>query len=249
MNKISKVIHYCWFGRNPLPESAKKCIASWRKFMPDYEIIEWNEDNYDVNKIPYTAEAYAAKKYAFVSDYARFDILYQHGGLYFDTDVEVIKPFYDIVANGSFMGFEVDATTSQCGSVAPGLGLGVNPGLGLYKEILDYYAELHYTENGVIVENGTIVDHTTKIFMRHGLVVKPGIQEVAGIIIYPTEYFCPLDYLTGRMRKTKNTHSIHWYAKTWINNYGPIRTVFTQWFHRIFGVNSFSRLKKLIKRV
>ena len=91
---IPKVIHYCWFGGNPLPESAQKCIASWRKFLPDYEIKEWNESNFDVNAIPYTAQAYAAKKYAFVSDYARFSILYDNGGLYFDTDVEVIRRVY-----------------------------------------------------------------------------------------------------------------------------------------------------------
>ena len=105
---IPKIIHYCWFGRNPLPPLALECIASWRKFLPDYEIKEWNEDNFDVNSIPYTAEAYRQKKYAYVSDYARFCILYQYGGIYFDTDVEVIKPLNDIIAKGNFMGFEQD---------------------------------------------------------------------------------------------------------------------------------------------
>ena len=129
---IPKIIHYCWFGRNPLPESAQKCIASWRKFFPDYEIVEWNEDNFDVRSIPYTAQAYDAKKYAFVSDYARFKILYEHGGIYFDTDVEVIRPFDDILARGAFMGYEIDPKEGDItGYVAPGLGLGVNPGLGL----------------------------------------------------------------------------------------------------------------------
>lgn len=138
---IPKVINYCWFGGNPLPASAQKCIASWRKYLPDYEIKEWNESNFDVNIIPYTAEAYKAKKYAFVSDYARFWILYRYGGLYFDTDVEVIRNMDDIIANGAFMGLEkkqAGATPTQLG-VAPGLGLGVNPGLGLYKELLDVY--------------------------------------------------------------------------------------------------------------
>ncbi|MDE6612292.1 MAG: glycosyl transferase, partial [Muribaculaceae bacterium] len=115
---IPKTIHYCWFGRNPLPESALKCIASWRKYFPDYQIIEWNEDNFDVNAIPYTAQAYAAKKYAFVSDYARFKILYDHGGLYFDTDVEVIKPFDDILERGAFMGFEL-AAPDMAGTTRP----------------------------------------------------------------------------------------------------------------------------------
>lgn len=122
---IPKKIHYCWFGRNPLPESARKCIASWHRYLPDYEIIEWNEDNFDVGSIPYTAQAYAANKYAFVSDYARFKILYEHGGLYFDTDVEVIRPMDDIVAAGPFMGFEVNpCTTRPNGAVNPGVGMG-----------------------------------------------------------------------------------------------------------------------------
>ena len=128
---IPKVIHYCWFGRNPLPESAVKCIDSWRKFMPDYEIKEWNEDNFDVNAIPYTAEAYQMKKYAFVSDYARFWILYQYGGLYFDTDVELIKPIDDIVEKGPFMGIEETCKIIPVNLVGYPL---VNPGLGISVE-------------------------------------------------------------------------------------------------------------------
>ena len=128
---IPKVIHYCWFGHNPLPESAVKCINSWRKFMPDYEIKEWNEDNFDVNAIPYTAEAYQMKKYAFVSDYARFWILYQYGGLYFDTDVELIKPIDDIVEKGPFMGIEETCKIIPVNLVGYPL---VNPGLGISVE-------------------------------------------------------------------------------------------------------------------
>lgn len=105
-NRIPKVIHYCWFGGNPLPSLAEKCIASWRKYLPDYEIKRWDESNFDVNIIPYTKQAYEAKKYAFVSDYARFWILYNYGGLYFDTDVEVIRSMDDIIAAGPFMGCE-----------------------------------------------------------------------------------------------------------------------------------------------
>ena len=103
-SQIPKVIHYCWFGRNPLPPLAEKCIASWRKFLPDYEIKEWNEDNFDVTMNAYIEEAYHMKKYAFVSDFARFYVLYHHGGVYFDIDVEVIKPMDDILAKGPFMG-------------------------------------------------------------------------------------------------------------------------------------------------
>ena len=116
---IPKLIHYCWFGRNPLPKSAIKCIESWKKFLPDYEIKEWNENNFDVNIIPYTKEAYECKKYAFVSDYARFWILYKYGGLYFDTDVEVIKSMDDIIERGPFMGIEVEAKKGVCQNSHP----------------------------------------------------------------------------------------------------------------------------------
>ena len=142
---IPKVIHYCWFGRNPLPESAVKCINSWKKYFPDYEIKEWNEDNFDVNIIPYTKEAYSVKKYAFVSDYARFWVLYRYGGLYFDTDVEVIKSMDDIIERGSFMGVEVPAVVDKVvPSVAPGLCLGSSSGNSIYKSILDLYNGLHF---------------------------------------------------------------------------------------------------------
>ena len=150
---IPKVIHYCWFGRNPLPPLAKECIASWKKFLPDYEIKEWNEDNFDVNIIPYTAEAYKQKKYAFVSDYARFWILYQHGGLYFDTDVEIIRPLDDIIAKGPFMGFELDPDGENSPlkyaprfaySVALGLGFGVERGNRVMERLLNYYQDLSF---------------------------------------------------------------------------------------------------------
>ncbi|MDE6783607.1 MAG: glycosyl transferase, partial [Paramuribaculum sp.] len=141
MSSIPKVIHYCWFGGKPLPKLARKCIRSWKKYLPDYEIQEWNESNFDVNIIPYTAQAYEAKKYAFVSDYARFWILYKYGGLYFDTDVEVIRNMDRIIEAGSFMGCETTCEEAQARggglSVAPGLGLGAPAGSELYKEILD----------------------------------------------------------------------------------------------------------------
>ena len=245
---IPKIIHYCWFGRNPLPESAVKCIDSWKKFFPDYEIKEWNEDNFDVNIIPYTREAYEAKKYAFVSDYARMWILYHHGGLYFDTDVEVIKSMDDIVARGPFMGIEVEATSGTTPLVAPGLGLGVNPGLGLYKEILEYYAPLHFLSEDGSFNQVTVVKHVTNVLVENGLKQTNELQEVAGVWIYPREYFNPLDDNTGKLVITENTRSIHWYTKTWLNKQNPIRTWIVRRIHRYFGNDSLGWLKKLLKK-
>lgn len=212
-NLIPKIIHYCWFGGNPLPELAQKCISSWRKFFPDYEIKEWNEQNYDVNKILYTKQAYEAKKYAFVSDYARFDILYQYGGLYFDTDVEVIKPMDEILKRGAFAGVE---RTGDASSLNAGLGLASPAASPIYKEILDSYKESSFLNEDGTQNLTTVVTRVSDIFKNHGLKDIDEIQTVAGVTVYPVDYFCPKDYITGKMNITQNTHTIHWYDGSWL---------------------------------
>ena len=214
---IPKIIHYCWFGHNSLPPLAIKCIESWKKYFPDYEIKEWNEDNFDVNIIPYTKEAYAAKKYAFVSDYARFWILYKYGGLYFDTDVEVIRPMDDIIAKGPFMGCENEVENNGATALA------VAPGLGLYKDMLELYASLHFVDSAGNYNLKTVVDYTTEVLCRHGLRNISEIQYVGGVYIYPVEYFCPISVKDGKLRITSNTRTIHHYAQSWqspVRKYG-----------------------------
>ena len=208
-----------------MPASAIKCIESWKKYFPDYEIKEWNESNFDVNITPYTAEAYKEKKYAFVSDYARFHILYNHGGLYFDTDVEVISKMDDIVSQGPFMGCEnevVPGADSESLEVAPGLGLGSYPGHALYKEILEMYSGIHFIVNGEL-NLKTVVSYTTEILSRYGLQYVEGIQQCCGIFIYPKEYFCPKDYRTNIMNITSNTRAIHHYSGTWMTFNGRMK--------------------------
>ena len=235
---IPRVIHYCWFGRNRLPKSAVKCINSWRKFFPDYEIKEWNEDNFDVNSIPYTSEAYQARKYAFVSDYARFWILYHYGGVYFDTDVEVIKPMDDIIEHGPFMGIEV-----ECGfqksypMIAPGLGMAVEAGHILYKKMMDYYLDLHFWREGRMLNHETMVPRTTRFLVEMGLQPHNDFQQVAGIYIYPIDYFNPLESLTGRLNKTDRTRSIHWYMASW-QDYSPFRRWLSRVYHRFFNLRN-----------
>lgn len=247
---IPKKIHYCWFGRNPLPESAIRCIDSWRRYLPDYEIIEWNEDNFDVNTIPYTAQAYAAGKYAFVSDYARFKILYEQGGLYFDTDVEVIRTMDDILAAGPFMGFEVNPNPERkCGAVAPGLGIAATPCMALYKSILDYYSQLQFLQSdGSYNMTDAVVNITTRELVKAGLSDATGIQTVADITIYPADYFNPFDDATGRLRKTANTYTIHWFTKTWLN-VSPWRQNISRLAHRIFGTSIFSNIRRVLGNV
>lgn len=225
---IPKIIHYCWFGGNPLPELAQRCIASWRKFLPEYKIREWNESNFDVNVIPYTAEAYRLQKYAFVSDYARFWILYRYGGIYFDTDVEVIRPMDDIIDRGNFMGFEQDPDGENTpGKYAPRYCFGVNPGIGFgiikehpfLKQMLDLYATLSFQpvpEN--IAWYKTIVAYTTEELCRSGLRSVKGIQNVRGINIYPRAYFSPINVITSKCTITEQTYSIHRFTSTWSEN-------------------------------
>lgn len=243
---IPKTIHYCWFGHNPLPKSAIKCINSWRKFFPDYEIKEWNEDNFDVNIIPYTAEAYQVKKYAFVSDYARFWILYHYGGVYFDTDVEVINPMNDIVAKGAFMGIEVEAGKDNAYPlVAPGLGIAVEPKHPFYYKLLNYYLGIHFLNEDGSLNQMTVVRHTSRLLVEEGMISDNQLQCVSGIWIYPKDYFNPLDDFTGRLSITSNTRTIHWYSRTW-QKHSPVKQWLSRMSHRIFGMH-LHYLKKIMK--
>lgn len=237
---IPKIIHYCWFGHGPLPKSARKCIASWKRFFPDYIIKEWNEENFDVNIIPYTSEAYQKGKYAFVSDYARFYILYMYGGIYFDTDVEVIRPMNDIVNRGAFMGME------NIWGINSGLGIGATDRMEIYKEILDFYSNIHFFDDEGNQIEGSVVTHVTNIFLKKGFILEDKLQYISDIWIYPNDYFNPLNDATGQLFVTDNTRSIHWYSKSWIENYGPLRIWTTRFIHRYLGLNSISWIKKYI---
>ena len=242
---IPKKIHYCWFGGNPLPESALKCIESWKKYCPDYEIIEWNESNFDVNCCAYTKEAYEAKKWAFVSDYARFWILYHEGGVYFDTDVEVIRPINEIINKGSFMGCE------KLGRCAPGLGIGCSSDLSIYKEIIDFYQTRHFLKPNGELDLTTVVDYTTDILKKHGWIPSAEIQNVAGITIYTPEYFSPKEYETGKIRITKNTYTIHHFDASWRSDDEKMYRKELNKYTRILGKNiggKFVSLKFNLKK-
>lgn len=226
MKKIPKTIHYCWFGRKPLPEMALKCIASWRKFLPEYEIKEWNEDNFDVNQIPYTAQAYKCGKFAFVSDYARFKIMYEQGGIYFDTDVEVIKPLDDILTKGAFFGIEASNKKLLC---APGLGFACPPGLALCKAMVDYYNKKRFEKSNGKFNLETVVQIFSKILKKNGIRLSLNPIEFEGLYFYPPDYFCPINYYTGETKITENTHTIHHYAASWVNQKDNISLIARIW--------------------
>lgn len=237
---IPKVIHYCWFGHKPLPPLAQKCIASWRKFFPDYEIKEWNEENFDVTINPYTTQAYKQKKYAFVSDYARFKILYDQGGIYFDTDVEVIKPMDDILKKGAFFGLESNTDSFAC---APGLGFACEPKYHLLKEMLDIYNNLHFESSSGNLNQKTIVEYFSEFLLKKGLHPKPGIIKFEKAYIYPPDYFCPKSSEFGKIQISENTRTIHHYAASWIGK----KQRFANLMIRLFGKKLIIKLWNLIK--
>jgi mannosyltransferase OCH1-like enzyme len=207
---IPKIIHYCWFGRNPKPRLAEKCINSWKKYCPDYEIIEWNEDNFDVDKNLYCRQAYEAKKWAFVTDYARLWIIYNFGGVYFDTDVEVIKPIDDFMKNSCYLGFE------NANYVNSGLGFGAEKNHPFVKENMNMYDNIVFLNDDGNYNTTPCPAYTTEILINKGLKqCVSTIQKIEGITIYPVEYFCPKDYLTGRIKKTMNSYSIHHFEASW----------------------------------
>lgn len=210
-NCIPKIIHYCWFGHNEKPEAIKACMESWQKYLPDWEIIEWNEENYDVHKIPYTSDAYNLKKWAFVSDYARCDVLYQYGGVYLDVDVEFIKLLpEEYLEYRGFCGFE------GSGEIGPGLIWGMQKGDKLLRTIMESYQTEHfqYAPDGIYK---TVNTRFTAIMQEMGLQKNNLRQTVDGIVVFPSEYFCAYDTDVKEPNITENTICWHHYYGSWQN--------------------------------
>ncbi len=236
---MNKTIHYFWFGGNEKGKTIEQCIDSWRKYFPDFEIKEWNESNFDVRQNKYISQAYDAKKYAFVSDFARFKILHEQGGLYFDTDVEVITPFYELLELDAFAGFETDEF------VAPGLVLWAKePGNKMLGEILDTYSQLEFINPDGTQNTITICKYFTDLLKKYGLKNDDGtVQKIGSFSVFPKEFFCPFNDLTGVLNKTENTCAIHWYAKSWMSKKDIIRNRITRILHRFLGVDFFRKGK------
>ena len=211
MGKIPKVIHYCWFGENKLPYDAVKCIESWRKYMPDYQIIEWNESNYDIGNCEFVKEACLQKKWAFVTDYARLDVIYNFGGIYFDTDVEAVKPFDELLDNEAFAGFDDDNLINT------GMGFGAAAHNPIIRENKDPYQNIRFINTDGSLNLVTCPYITSDILKRHGAKMNNSYQQLDGITLYPREYFCPLNYYTGKLNKTVHTFSIHNYSMSWVD--------------------------------
>lgn len=234
---IPKIIHYCWFGCGPMPELALMCIESWHRYMPDYEYKLWNEDNFDINCNRYVKEAYEAKKFAFVTDYVRLYALYTEGGIYMDTDVEVLKPYDDLLSLPGFTGYEgskyLPPVTGTMASEA---------GHEWVKEQLDVYDEAHF-----INADGTM-DLTTNTFriaeiMKRGGFVQDGKKQVyKGMHIFPVDYFCPRQ-TTGEILITENTYCDHHFVGSWSEKNS------NNWLLRVFGPKCSVVLIKLKRKI
>lgn len=210
---IPRVIHYCWFGENPKDKAVLKCIRSWKRYCPGYEIVEWNEKNFNVNVIPYTAQAYEHGKWAFVSDYARLKVIYDYGGVYLDTDVELKKPLDTLLSCQGFLGLEKINSVYQ---VNTGLGFGAVRGHPLIKKMLESYHNLSFLRPDGSMDLQPCSERNTRLLRQEGFDGTNRRQIVGEMHILPTEYLCPMDYVTGEINKTKRTVSIHHYQATWL---------------------------------
>ena len=229
---IPKVIHYCWFGKGKMPALAEKCIESWKKYCPEYKIVCHNEENFDITQNRYAREAYEAGKWAFVSDYVRLKVLYEEGGIYLDTDVELIKPLDALIEKSGYMGFDDN------GIVSTGLGFACEKGNELIKALLDDYNEISFILPDGSYDLLPCPDRNTKTMQKLGFDITVQDQMFMGLRFLPEDYLCPMKYYTGEKKITKNTYSIHHFCASWTSPRAK-RTLFMK---RIIGVKLYEKL-------
>lgn len=244
---IPKIIHYCWFGRKPLPELAIFCINSWKKHLPDYEIILWNEDNFDLDLYKYTRQAYDAKKYAFVTDVCRLYAIKEIGGIYMDTDVEVLKSMDGFLHHSAFSGFETNYT------IPTGL-MASEKGSKWATDMLDYYNHNDFIDNNGNLNLTTNVEIISKLMKPKGILLNNKFQEIENYVtFYTNDFFCPKDYISEKINITENTHCIHHFANSWISRTDKILKKVKRIMIRIFGYERMENLilysKRRLKRI
>ena len=238
---IPKVIHYCWFGRGKMPKLAEICIESWKKHLPEYELYLWNEDTFDVNSNLFTKQAYESKKFAFVTDYVRLYALYHHGGVYMDTDVEVIMNIDYFLQFPAFSGFEDEI------NIPTGLMASVKGGAWV-KYLLSYYSDRPFIlpdGNLDTVTNTSIIGRMTK---QMGFIPNNQYQCIADELhIFPKDYFCPKSQITGRIESTKNTYCIHHFSGSWMPLKKKRLTHIKRKLMRVIGVRNVEILIKILR--
>ncbi|MGJ9459045.1 glycosyltransferase family 32 protein [Oceanobacillus sp. CF4.6] len=241
-NKIPKRIHYCWFGGKEKSDLIKRFIESWEVKLPDYEIIEWNERNFNLDDNKYAKEAYTAKKYAFVSDYVRVHALYHHGGIYLDTDVEVFKSFDDLLHLDSFWGFEQEdyiATST----------IGAAKGNKIVKTFLDSYRDARFINDDGSFNELTNVAKITQILEELGIEMTGDYQELPGVgSFFPQEYFSPYDYINCRNFMTDHTYTMHHFYQSWLSPKARAKGYIKLVTSKLIGGENIARVRKIISK-
>ena len=236
---IPKIIHYCWFGRGEMPKLALQCIESWHMFMPDYEYKLWNEGNFDVTTVPYTKEAYEAKKFAFVSDYVRLWALNKEGGIYFDVDFKVLKSFDDLLHWEAFAGFE----GSKYSPLMMGVIASQKEGQWV-QEQLGYYQDRHFVKKDGSYDLTTNVEFVSNCMRKHGFLQNGKEQEYKDLHVFPVDYFCPMQ-TTGEFLLTKNTYCYHLNLGSWSKQ----KTGWKSVIRMVVGQKNMSSLIKLKRKL
>ncbi len=235
---MEKIIHYCWFGEGEKPKLTQKCIETWKKFLPDYKIIEWNEKNFDVGCCRFVKEAYEARNFAFVSDYARAKALYENGGIYFDTDVEVLKSFDRFLSDEFFVGFEEKAFVGTC-------VMGAQKGAPILKEYMSHYENAAYLNEDGTKYSDTNVLLLTRLLEEKGLERNDKEQTVDGYIkIYPRTFFSPYDYINGINYITDDSYSIHHFTLSWLPKSTRIKTGIKRKIIKIIGGENIKKIRE-----
>lgn len=235
---IPKIIHYVWLGGKPLTPLAEKCIESWKKYCPDYQIVRWDESNFDVKQNRYCREAYDAKKWAFASDYVRLWVLVNEGGIYMDTDVEVLRPLDDFLELQAFSGFEADDRLST------GL-MASSPHQPFFEKLLRDYDGRSFVKPNGSFDLTTNVVAITNACVDKGLVLNNCKQNVDGFTLFPSEYFSPKDWETKKVRITNNTYAIHHFDSSWL----PASLRFREKVKAAIGFEKINKLKTLLGRM
>lgn len=242
MNSIPKTIHCLWFGNNPKPEMVTKCIVSWKKYLPDWEIKEWNESNYDVHCCKYVEQAYEAKKWAFVSDYARFDILRRFGGLYLDTDVELLKPIPEQYFENPFTA--VDSN----GMVAPGQIIALPINHWLAESIAESYENSVFDENNLTAD-ATINTRVNNYLKSKGFEEKDDFQKVDDLFIYPSIQFCGFDVNINEYNFTSETIAVHHFAGSWMTGRQLAKRRVQSVLKKLVGIDGYKKLLSLKRAI
>ena len=230
---IPKKIHYCWFGRGPKPELAERCIASWKKYCPNYEIIEWDEDNFNIHCNLYVEQAYEHHKYAFVTDYVRLYVLYNYGGIYMDTDVEVLKPLDEYLFHEALSGFENDS------QIPTGL-MACREEFPLFKELLAYYDTTSFVNSDGTLNTTTNVVIITNMMLQRGFIPNGQYQVVDGFALYPKNVFCPDHKKLSNQNYMRKTATIHFFAGSWKSERERKREGTWWWRYLIVPVSKLS---------